>query len=137
MQILMVSDFIEEHNGYLRLTDQEFEEAKKSNPRLKKQARAFLEYGEIKKGYWTFERFMSQIDDAVTVKYPREKGYRLVWIFDHGCHGAYSENALNAHKINATPGGKQPAIRDNQSFHWSSSTSHFQHWDSKRSDTSS
>ena len=113
---IMVSDFIEEHNGYLRLTDEEFEEAKKSNPRLKKQARAFLEYGENKEGYWTSEKFMSQIDDAATIaetKYPREKGYRLVWIFDHSsCHGAYAENALNANKMNAKPGGKQPVMRD-------------------------
>ena len=112
----MVSDFTEEHNGYLQLTDQEFEEAKKSNPRLKKQARAFLEYGENKEGYWTSERFMSQIDDATTIteiKYPREKGYCLVWIFDRSsCHGAYSENALNANKMNTKPGGKQPAMRD-------------------------
>ena len=59
--VIMVSDFIEEHNGYLRLTDQEFEEANRSNPRVKNQARAFLEYGENKEGYWTSEKFMSQI----------------------------------------------------------------------------
>ena len=33
-------------------------------------------------------------------------------IFDHSsCHGAYAEDALNAHKMNAKPGGKQPAMR--------------------------
>ena len=59
---------------------------------------------------------MSQIKDAALIaetKYPRNQGYRLVWIFDHSsCHGAYAENALNAHKMNAKPGGKQPAMRD-------------------------
>ena len=59
---------------------------------------------------------MAQIERAVLiaeVKYPREKGYKLVWIFDHSsCHGAYADNALNAYKMNAKPGGKQPAMRN-------------------------
>ena len=58
---------------------------------------------------------MSQIDDAATIaetKYPRENGYRLVWIFDHSCHGTYAENVINAHKMNAKPEGKQPEMRD-------------------------
>ena len=29
---LMVSDFIDEHNGYLRLTDKQFEQGKKGSP---------------------------------------------------------------------------------------------------------
>ena len=77
---------------------------------------AFFEYGENKEGYWTSERLMSQIEDAAKLaefQYPREKGYRLIWIFDHNnCHGAYSEDALKANKINAKPGGKQPVMRD-------------------------
>ena len=28
------------------------------------------------------------------------------------CHGAYAEDALNAYKMNAKPGGKQPKMRD-------------------------
>ena len=77
---IMVSDFIEEHNGYMRLTDKEYERAKNTHPRLKRQARIFLEYGENKEGYWTSERFMAQIESAVQItdinfKYPREKGY--------------------------------------------------------------
>ena len=37
----------------------------------------------------------------------------MVWIFDHSsCHGAFAEDALNAHKMNARPGGKQPLMRD-------------------------
>ena len=36
-----------------------------------------------------------------------------MWVFDHSsCHGAYSEDALNAYKMNAKPGGKQPKLRD-------------------------
>ena len=82
----MVSDFIEEHGGYLQLTENEYQEAVKSKPSIKQQARAFLEYGTNKEGYWTSEKFMAQIKEAATIaesKYHREKGYRLVWIFDH------------------------------------------------------
>ena len=67
------------------------------------------------------------------IKYPCEKGYRVVWILDHSsCHGAYAENTLNAHKMNAKPGGKQPVMRD--TFYWSSSASLFQHWSTKTPD---
>ena len=57
---------------------------------------------------------MVQIKDAAQIaeiKYPRDQGYRLVWIFDHSsCHGAYADDALNAYKMNVKPGGKQPAM---------------------------
>lgn len=63
-------------------------------------------------GYWTSEKFKDQIEDSVKVaevKYPREHGYRLVWVFDHSlCHEAFSSDALNAYHMNAKPGGKQP-----------------------------
>ena len=31
----------------------------------------------------------------------------MVWVFDHSsCHGVYTDDALNAYKMNANPGGK-------------------------------
>ena len=67
-------------------------------------ARKCLEYGGNKEGYWTSEKFIAQIEDAAKiaeVKYPCDKGYRLVWIFDHSsCHGTYGDDALNAYKMN-------------------------------------
>ena len=42
---LMVSDFIDEHNGYLALSDAEYEEARSSHPNLWKEARFILKYG--------------------------------------------------------------------------------------------
>ena len=113
---IMVSDFIDEHNGYLRLTDEEFTQGLQRHPDIKRQARVFLEYGENKEGYWNSDKFLAQIKDAakiVDVKYPREKGYKVAWIFDHSsCHGAYADDALNAYKMNAKPGGKQPRMRN-------------------------
>ena len=47
----MVSDFINELHGLLAFSDDEYEEAKKSNPNIRKYAREFLEYGESREGY--------------------------------------------------------------------------------------
>ena len=75
-----------------------------------------MEYGESKEGYWTSEKFIKQIKNSVMIadfKYPKNDGYRVVWIFDHSsCHGAYSKDSLNAYKMNTKPGGKQPQMRD-------------------------
>ena len=82
---IMVSD---EQMGtcHLSLTQEEYDEAKKTNPTIRKYARQQLEYGESKEGYWTSEKFMVQLKQAVkigNVQYPKDKGWRVVWIFDH------------------------------------------------------
>jgi len=63
-------------------------------------------------------KIMNQIKEAAIMaefKYPKEKGYRIAWVFDHSnCHGAYIDDALNAYKMNAKPMGKQPAMRDSE-----------------------
>ena len=108
---IMMSNFIDEKCGYLSLTQEEYEEAKKNDPTIRKYARQQLEYGEAKEGYWTSDKFIAQIKQAVKiaeVKYPREKGFRIVWIFDHSsCHAAMPEDALDVSKMNVSSGGKQ------------------------------
>ena len=47
---IMVSDFIEERNGYLALTKDECDRAKCADPTVKMQARVFLEYDKSKEG---------------------------------------------------------------------------------------
>ena len=94
----MVSDFIDEKNGYLALTKEEYDRAKVSAPNIRMHARELFEYGEAKEGYWTSEKFMEQVSRAVEiaeVKYPKEEGWKHVWIFDHSsCHAAMSEDCL-------------------------------------------
>ena len=111
-----VSDFIEEHDGFLQLSLEQYEQAKVTNPNIKLVARTLLEYGESREGYWTSDKFMKQVKEASEIaefKYPREKGYKLVWLFDHsGCHTAMASDALVASRMNAGPGGKQPVMRD-------------------------
>ena len=46
----MVSDFIDEHNRFLSLTDEEYEHAKQVNTSAKKFEHRFLEYGENRGG---------------------------------------------------------------------------------------
>ena len=54
---IMISDFIDEHNGYLRLTDKEFIQAVDKVDGLQKEACAFLVYGKKHEGYWTGKSF--------------------------------------------------------------------------------
>ena len=113
---IMISDFISEQDGYLRLTNEELAAGREKFPRLKQHARRSIEYGENRDGYWTSERFLEQLKDCALIteyKYPREQGYKVVWVFDHSsCHGAYADDALIASRMNAKPGGKQPLLRD-------------------------
>ena len=113
---IMVSDFIDEHNGYLRLTDEEYIQAVDKVDGLQREARAFLEYGKEHEGYWTAKKFLAQLEDAVKIadiKYPKDKGYRVCFVFDHsGCHGTFAEDALDASKMNLKPSGKQPRMHD-------------------------
>ena len=92
---IMVSDFIDEYNGFLALTDEQFKEAKKSNPSMKKYAHEFLEYGENREGYWTRDKFVKQMERAVDIaeiKYPKEDGWHHVWVFDHSsCHAPMAD----------------------------------------------
>ena len=113
---IMVSDFIEENNGYLALTQAEYDEAKKSDSSAKMYARQLLEFGENKEGYWTSDKFISQIRSAVkiaNIKYPKSSGYKIVWMFDHSsCHAAMADDSLDVNHMNVNPGGKQRVMRD-------------------------
>lgn len=106
----MVSDFIDEHKGYLQLTDKEYELAKEKDPTIRKHAHQLLEYGEGREGCWTSEKFISQLNEAVKIveiKYPKDERWRTVWIFDHSsCHAAMPDDALDVMKMNVNPGGK-------------------------------
>ena len=107
---IMISDFIESHDGFLRLPD-----VTAAPDGVPKTARVLLEYGAEKEGYWNSERFMENLKDAVKIaeyKYPPHKN-TLVFIFDQcSCHKAYAEDALNTNRMNVRPGGKQPCMRD-------------------------
>ena len=64
---LMVSDFIEEHDGFLILSDQLLEQAKAANPDIKHHVHVVFEYGSERGGCWTGDRFMAQMKTACDI----------------------------------------------------------------------
>ena len=47
--------------------------------------------------------------EMAEVKYPKDEGWRHVWVFDHSsCHAAMADE----NKMNVNPGGKQRKMRD-------------------------
>ena len=48
---IMVSDFIDQHSGFLQLTDEEHAVATTIDPESPKAARTLMEYGADKEGY--------------------------------------------------------------------------------------
>ena len=56
----MVSDFIEQHDGFLRITGFQAQYAG-----LPSTARVRLEYGAEKEGYWNSERFISNVNTGL------------------------------------------------------------------------
>ena len=111
----MVSDFIDQHNRYLKLTDAEFAAVKQADRRAVQSARVLLEYGVEHEGYWTSEKFMANVKNAMKIakfKYPSQL-HTVCWVFDQSsCHRAFAEDALNAKHMNVHPGGAQPKMRD-------------------------
>ena len=112
---LMVSEFIDEHSGFLRLTSQEHELTKVSQPSLPASARIIFKFGAQGDGYWNSEHFVSQVETAIKIaefKYPPSDN-TIVFLFDQSSgHCAYADDALHAHKMNVSDGGKQPFQRD-------------------------
>jgi len=109
----MVSNLIEEHNGFLRLSKH-----KVSYNFLicsKRPYLVLLKYGAEYEGYWNSEKFLTQLLAAIKfakVKFSA-KEYNVYWFFDHSSgHTAFPENVSNANKMNVKPGGKQPVMHD-------------------------
>ena len=64
---IMVLDFIDEYNGFLSLTDDEYQKARETNPSVRKYAHEFLELT------------ISGADEAIRgIKYPKSAGWRHV-----------------------------------------------------------
>jgi len=112
---IMVSDFIDEHNGYLALTNDELEEGRKTYADLKQAARVKLKIGAEYEGYWNSENFLEQIAHAIKIakiKYSSEL-HNVLWFFDHSSgHTAFPDDALNINCMNVKQGGKQPKMHD-------------------------
>lgn len=58
---LMVSDFIEERDGYCALSDEMFRSVAEVDPSVEQSARVLFEYGKGKDGYWNSDCFWSRL----------------------------------------------------------------------------
>lgn len=111
---VMIADFIDEHEGYLRLSDDQYRHASMVNPDIAQSARVLLEYGAERDGYFTGDRFLQQMERACDIaefKYPPSSN-TVVFILDQSsCHKKYSEQALLAKNILVKDGGPR-RVRD-------------------------
>ena len=60
---IMVLDFVEDHGGYLWLTDKELGVGKGGLPSIVSDARRLLEYGVEKEGHWTGQSSLHEADE--------------------------------------------------------------------------
>lgn len=98
-QAIMVSDFVEEVDGYLRFDEESA------------RARVLLEHQTD--GYFTNEMFIAQVKVAMDVFEKKYPGCQGMFIFDNApSHVKKAEDALNADKMNVSDGGKQPYMRN-------------------------
>ncbi|PKY34514.1 hypothetical protein RhiirB3_454306 [Rhizophagus irregularis] len=106
---IMVSDFLLETDGRLKLNEDEI----LLYPEIPVEARKFLRPGKNEEGWWTAEHLLDQvINYAIPIfeaKYPNAIG---VFTFDNSTnHGAMAKDALNINNMNVNPGGKQARMR--------------------------
>ena len=95
-QALMVSDFVDEVNGYLRHNGEE--------------AREYLEHQS--EGYWNNEHMIEQAYKAIKVFDNNYPNTTVLFIFDNApSHMKKPDDSLNADAMNVKPGGKQPVMR--------------------------
>ena len=85
---ITVSDFVEEHDGFLKLAPKEIDHAKVKFPDIKPAARSLLEHGAEHESYWTSNRFMEQIKNVANIAEVKYDGtHTIVWLFDQSsCH---------------------------------------------------
>lgn len=106
---IMVSDFLLETIGRLKLTEQE----SLLNSNIPSEARKYLKPGKNEEGWWTAEHLISQVIDCAIpifeVLYPNAVA---VFAFDNSTnHGAMAKDALYVMNMNVNPGGKQALMR--------------------------
>lgn len=72
-QGIMISDFIDEHEGFLKLSDEGFARYHQRDPSLKQSTWKQLVTGQGNEGYWTNDHFLENVKDAMKIaalKYP-------------------------------------------------------------------
>eukprot|EP00733_Pompholyxophrys_punicea_P001946 Pompholyxophrys_punicea_v1_NODE_1210_length_863_cov_2.694307.p1 type:complete len:184 gc:universal NODE_1210_length_863_cov_2.694307:700-149(-) len=114
----MVSDFVSDVVGYLKIPDDRYAEYLKDTTvapadRLPQSSRVLFEYGKNNEGYWKNELFVEQVKVALKIHDFLYPGIQAVFLFDHSSgHRKFAEDALVASHMNKSSGGAQPHMRD-------------------------
>ena len=96
---IMVSDFIDEVNGYVRLEDGS------------QEARLYLE--TQKEGYFNNDHLLKQVEHTIDIFEKVNPNARGLFLFDNApSHKKQADDSLNVDKMNVNPGGMQPIMRD-------------------------
>ena len=111
---IMVTDFIDEFNGYLTLSQSEIVRRDELGQDVPTYAREVMHIVEEHDGYFTADHFCLQVAKAARIaafKYPADK-YDIIFVFDQvKIYMTYDDDALVAHRMNVKPGGKAPIMR--------------------------
>eukprot|EP00733_Pompholyxophrys_punicea_P000706 Pompholyxophrys_punicea_v1_NODE_242_length_2578_cov_11.424891.p1 type:complete len:226 gc:universal NODE_242_length_2578_cov_11.424891:1589-912(-) len=110
-QGLMISDFICEEIGYLKLTEEQ-KKLPEASRLTSSSARVVFEYGKNRSGYRGNEHFQKQLENAIAIhNIPActSTFHCGQFIWTSCC--AFAPNALKAEKMSVNPGGKQPILR--------------------------
>lgn len=102
----MVSDFIEQHNGFLRIPEFQAQHAGLFSLNTGLRRRDTGTASDL----LAMSKMQSRSLNSST---HRGGTCIIVFVFDQSsCHKAYTEDALNASRMNVRPGRKQPCMRD-------------------------
>ena len=111
---IMVSDFVDEFDGFLALTEEEVKRRDEEDPTVPLLAREVIEVGAEHDGYYDSDKFCLQVAKAARIaafKYSPSR-YDVYFVFDQAkTHTAYTADALIASRMNKNPGGAQPVMR--------------------------
>lgn len=102
----MLTDFIEEINGYLCLTQEEYTRAQK----LIHPARCLFEYGEAKEGYIAHKICKIKLQNSSIPKVMAGSICGYFW----SQYAAMADNSLDVTEMNVKPGGKQSEVLENE-----------------------
>ena len=101
-----------DHTGIVKLTDDEWKEAKRQHPELPQSASFTLKFGH-EWGYYDYQKFEKDLTVALKIAKLKYPGRHIVMLFDHSSvHHKMAADALNVKVMNKKPGGKQPILRN-------------------------
>ena len=111
----MVRDFVDKHREFRQLSDEEHTNISAEKPDFLKSARVLFEFRAGKAGYWTGDKFLNNVKNAVKtaehIYLPAT--HTIIWLFDQSSyHKALAEDSLNVHYMNVFPGGGQSRMHD-------------------------